>query len=179
MKNIKTQFRLFSIVEYEKEQEYLSRMHAEGWRFVDVTAPGFYHFERCEPEEVIYQLDYNQEGLANKEEYIQMFQDCGWEYLLDFFGYSYFRKPKSQMQEEESIFCDDHSRLEMMRRVFRGRLIPLVILFLGVIAPQTFIQASLHGFGGILFNIYCLLFALYVVIFVIFAVQYWNYRRRF
>ena len=47
-----------------------------------------------------------------------MFADCGWEYLQDFAGYSYFRKPVAEMKGEEAIFCDDASRLEMMRRVF-------------------------------------------------------------
>lgn len=40
-----------------------------------------YTFESCPPEDVIYQLDYNKEGLDHKDEYIQMFQDCGWEYV--------------------------------------------------------------------------------------------------
>jgi len=48
---------------------------------------------------VVYQLDYNQEGRSHKEEYIQMFTDCGWEYLQDFVGYSYFRKPKAAMKK--------------------------------------------------------------------------------
>lgn len=28
--------------------------------------PGLYHFEKCEPEDVTYQLDYNPEGIAIK-----------------------------------------------------------------------------------------------------------------
>lgn len=28
-----------------------------------------------------------------------MFTDCGWEYLQDFVGYSYFRKPKAAMKK--------------------------------------------------------------------------------
>lgn len=48
---------------------------------------------KCTPEDVVYQLDYNEEGLTHKDEYVQMFRDCGWEYIQDFGGYSYFRKP--------------------------------------------------------------------------------------
>lgn len=178
MKHTKTQFRYFTIMEYDKEQEYLRRMHADGWKFTYVNLPGFYHFEQCEPEEVVYQLDYNQEGLANKEEYVRMFEDCGWEYLMDHVGYSYFRKPKSQMLGEESIFCDDSSRLEMMKRVFKGRLIPLIIFFLSVIIPQLFIQWSLNGIGHPLFITYCVCFAVYTILFIQFAVQYWLYKQR-
>ena len=64
----KKQFKWFTIYEYEKEQEYLRRMHREGWKFRKVSGLGMYHFEACVPEDVVYQLDYNQEGLAHKDE---------------------------------------------------------------------------------------------------------------
>ena len=92
MKSQKTEFRFFTVPEWEKEQDYLRRRHQEGWRFVRLNFFGLYHFERCAPEDVVYQLDYNPEGLAHRDEYVQMFRDCGWEYLQDYLGYSYFRK---------------------------------------------------------------------------------------
>ena len=72
----KKQFRYFTIFEYEKEQGYLRYMHQNGWKFVKVNGLGIYHFEKCAPEDVTYQLDYNQEGLAHKDEYIQMFAEA-------------------------------------------------------------------------------------------------------
>ena len=82
----KKQYKYFSIFNHEKEQDYLREMHKQGWKFIKVTGLGVYHFEVCEPQDVVYQLDYNQEGLSHKTEYIQMFSDCGWEYIQDFFG---------------------------------------------------------------------------------------------
>lgn len=82
--------KFFSVVDWEKEQNYLREMHRQGWKFVRLTALGVYHFEKCEPEDVIYQLDYNADGLAHKEEYVQLFADCGWEYLQDYLGYRLF-----------------------------------------------------------------------------------------
>ena len=58
MKKVKKEFRWFNIMEYEKEEKYMSKRHQEGWKFKRVTFPGIYTFERCEPEKVIYQLDY-------------------------------------------------------------------------------------------------------------------------
>ena len=103
MSEYKKEFRYFTIFDYEKEQEYLSWMHECGWKFTMVYFPGIYCFEKCKPEKVIYQLDYNQEGRTHKAEYLQMFADCGWEYLLEFMGYSYFRKPAAEMKEDEGI----------------------------------------------------------------------------
>ena len=90
MKEIKKEFRWFFITEYEKEAEYLRQRHKEGWKFKNVIFPGIYTFEKCEPQDVIYQLDYNPDGVRNQSEYVQMFEDCGWEYLKEFMGYTYF-----------------------------------------------------------------------------------------
>ena len=177
---VRKEHKYFTIVEHEKEQEYLREKQKAGWKFVKVTGLGTYHFEKCEPEDVIYQLDYNQEGLAHKEEYVQMFRDCGWEYLQDFFGYSYFRKPQAEMNgNEEEIFCDDNSRLEMIGRVFKGRMVPLLIIFAAIICPQL-IANSMHssGFGRGLFIAYCCLFFLYVLIFIQWGVMYWKLKNK-
>ena len=75
----KKEFRYFTIFNHEKEQDYLRDQQKQGWKFVKVTGIGTYHFEECTPEDVIYQLDFNQETGAQKEEYLKMFADCGWE----------------------------------------------------------------------------------------------------
>lgn len=178
MKSNKTELRFFTIMEYEKEQEYLRKKHCEGWKFTGVTLPGFYHFVKCEPEDVVYQLDYNQEGIAHKDEYVQMFGDCGWKYLTDFVGYSYFCKPASELKEDEGIFCDDSSRLDMMERVFKGRMVPLLVILACIIIPQLYIQFSLGGFYSPLFLVYACLLVIYISIFVQFGIQYWKYKKK-
>lgn len=173
----KKEVKFFSVPEWEKEQDYLREMHKNGWRFVKVKHLGLYQFEKCEPEDYVYQLDYNQEGLEHKGEYIRMFRDCGWEYLQDFFGYSYFRKPVSEMNgKAEEIFCDDESRLDMMRRVFKGRLIPLILLFFGCILPNLIVQSQMqHTAGKVIFASYLGLVALYVILFAVFGYKFWKY----
>lgn len=47
-KTFKTEFRFYTIMEYEQEQEYLRKRHREGWKFVGLNLPGFYHFVKCE-----------------------------------------------------------------------------------------------------------------------------------
>lgn len=179
MKNKKVRFKYFTIPEYQKEQDYLRHEHQKGWKFTKVTFLLLYHFEKCEPEDVIYQLDYNQEGIAEKAEYVRIFQDCGWEYLMDFVGYSYFRKPLSQMKDEEEIFCDDSSKLDMIKRVFKGRMIPLLTIFFLLILPQLFLQL-LQGntISRFIFCLYVFLFALYLWIFISFGIQYRKLSRR-
>ena len=172
----KKESKYFNIMQYEKEQAYLREMHKHGWKFVRVTGIGTYHFEECEPEDVVYQLDYNQEGLAHKQEYVKMFEDCGWEYLQDFYGYSYFRKPAAQMKEDEGIFCDDNSRLEMMHRVFKGRMIPLLIVFCLIFVPQLYVQI-MNG-RVVLACVFALYLFVYLGVFIAFAKKYGKYKSK-
>lgn len=172
---VKKQFKWFTIFEYEKEQDYLSEMHKQGWKLITITGLGMYRFEKCEPLEVVYQLDYNQEGLAHKEEYIKMFEDCGWEYIQDYVGYSYFRKGVDQKGIREEIFCDDESRLQMMQRVLKGRMLPLLLIFFVVLLPQFlifFFQKNYliaYFIGTVL--------VMYLVLFIIFLLKYNQYKR--
>ena len=154
---MKKEWKWFSIFNYEKEEAYLRAQHKRGWKFVKVTGFGTYHFVECQPEDVVYQLDYNQEGSANKDQYIKMFSDCGWEYLQEYAGYTYFRKPVGET--EESIFCDESSKLAMLERVYKGRLVPLLVIFSACLLPQFVLNLAngnyfLAGLMGAILAIY-------------------------
>lgn len=179
MSEIKKVWKLFSIMDYEKEAAFLSKMHKNGWKLKEIKGLCSYHFEKCTPEDVVYQLDYNQEGLANKGTYVQMFTDCDWEYLFDYYGYSYFRKPAKEMHGREEIFCDDESRLAMVNRIFRGRLMPLLPFFLCVIIPQLIMQVNFHSeVSESILSIYCILFVVYLIIFIQFGIRYHSFKKK-
>lgn len=175
MKETKTELRFFTVAQWQKEQDYLRSQHQNGWKFTELRGLGVYHFEKCQPEDVVYQLDYNPEGLSHKTQYIRMFSDCGWEYLQDYVGYSYFRKPAAQMQGEEEIFCDDFSRLDMMKRVFKGRIIPLLILFFLQILPNLLRQFTHPLLTPVFTALFGALFVIYLILFVMFGYQFWKY----
>lgn len=175
----KKEFRFFTIMEYKEEGEYLSKRHKEGWRFVSVSFPGIYTFESCQPEDVVYQLDYSKDGAENIAEYKQMFADCGWEHICEFVGFSYFRKPVSKMKQEEEIFNDDDSKLEMLKRVFRGRMLPLIAIFLLMICPQLAMHSSgADVISNALFVMFFLLMLVYVGIFVKAGIAYRRLKAR-
>ena len=78
---MKKEFKYFSIFNHQNEEDYLRNQHKHGYKFVKVTGIGMYHFTECTPEDVVYQLDFNQDATKYKEEYTRMFEDCGWEYI--------------------------------------------------------------------------------------------------
>ena len=176
MKDRKLKFRYFSIVEWEKEQDFLRREGLKGWRFTKATLLGIYHFEGCKPEDVVYQLDYNPDGISHKEQYVQMFRDCGWEYIQDYFGFSLYRKPASEMDGDEEIFCDDQSRLEMVKRIFFGRMVPLIAIFFLLVIPNLYAQSTNHSSAGYVLSwAFWILFVLYLFLFLVLGRQFWKY----
>lgn len=179
MKQTKKQFKYFSLAQYKQEQDYLQKMHRNGWKLTHISCLSVYHFEKCTPEDVVYQLDFQTE-VTDQSEYIQMFQDCGWEYLLDCVGYSYFRKPVAEMDGPEEIFCDDESRLDMMRRIYKKRMVPLIIMFFCCIIPQllrTIANAKESSLDRSLSILFVVAFMLYIVSFVTFGIQFFQYKR--
>ena len=174
MAETKIKLRFFTIPQWEKEADWLRSMHQQGWKLQRITPPCWYRFERCTPEDVIYQLDFNLEGIEQKEEYVQMFQDCGWEYIQYMVGYSYFRKAVSEMSDaDEEIFCDEDSRLDMMKRVWKGKILPLLAIFFCLLAMLVVQKQNTVAFvmlQGLL--------AFYAIVLLQCGVTYWHMYNR-
>lgn len=128
--------RFFSIADFEEEELWLREQHRRGLRFVKCVSPCFYVFEACQPEDVIYRLDYKNAALG--ADYLQLFGDYGWEYIQTMFGWCYFRKPASLAQRENDaeIFSDPASKVDMIRHLFQTRMLPLLAIFLCCILPN-------------------------------------------
>lgn len=92
-------------------------------------------------------------------------------------GYSYFRKAASEMnQAEEEIFCDDASRLDMMKRVFKGRMVPLLVVFFLIIIPQIIQQGLMNTpFSHGLMIFFFIMLGIYLGAFISFAIPFWKY----
>ena len=175
MKMRKTVLKFFTIADWEEEAQYLSQMHGAGWKLERVGGLCVYHFVKCQPENVVYQLDYNPDRAGDSDEYIQLFRDCGWEYLQDYLGYSYFRKAAACMNGDERIFCDDASRLSMLSKIFSRRMIPLMLLFLLVLLPCTVINAMKGEVVNAMLIAGVLL--LYLSVFVKIGTAFWKLRQ--
>ncbi len=136
MKDKKTMFRFFTLFEYEEEQEFLEQQHKEGWKVTGFTLPGFYKFEKCQPEDMIYRIDFTDERGPQTQDYRQMFADNGWEFLWSVNGFSIFRKATDAEQGSSEIFTDSESCLRMLEKIQKRRLLPLITIFLCCVLPN-------------------------------------------
>ena len=138
-------YRIFTIADYEREALYFREMHAKGWKLRKVSYSILlfavkYTFEKCQPEQVSYQLDFYPMEKSERASYLQLFKDCGWEHITDFNSFSYFRKAHSEIESnaEFEIYNDAAGKLAMVNRILRLRLVP-VLLLLAIHIPLLFI----------------------------------------
>ena len=133
----KVVYRSATIADYDREALYLRKMHAEGWKLKEVTYSNLvvavkYTFEKCQPEQVSYQLDFYPMKKSERASYLQLFKDCGWEHITDFNGFSYFRKLHSGIESdaEFEIYNDASGKLAVVKRILIIRMIPILLIFL-------------------------------------------------
>ena len=78
---------------------------------------------------------------------------------------------------DEEIFCDDASRAAMMGRVFKGRLLPLVVLFTLCLLPQFIVNlVHLQNYGIAIFIGFVM--GLYLGCFAVFGIKYAKYKNK-
>ncbi len=162
-----TKLAVFTIADFKEEERWLREKAREGLRFVRMIVPCFYVFERVEPEDVIYRLDFRdaQEGA----DYEGMLADFGWESCGHCMGWGYWRRRVSQDDEGgEELFSDDESRLSMVKRVLQTRLLPLMTIFLCCVLPGLLraINGELYGASRFFLGFFGLMAALYIYLFV-------------
>lgn len=136
----------FYLSEFYEEEKWLECQHKSGWKFIK-TDGKTYEFEKCPKEDWVYQLDFKASDVAEKD-YLQIFEDYGWEFVQRHRHWFYFRKKRTDDDGDYSIFSDAESKIEMCRRVIRGRLfrnilLPLVLLTVAYFGASVFVDSRL------------------------------------
>ena len=170
----KVVYRISTIADYDKEALYLGEMHAKGWKLKEVSYSNLvvavkYTFEKCQPEQVSYQLDFYPMKKSERASYLQLFKDCGWEHITNFNGFSYFRKAHSEIESdaEFEIYNDAAGRLAMVKRILTMRILPILLLFAALLPIFSEFVSGVSSFSWALF----LIFIIDGVLLIVFAIQ--------
>lgn len=175
-KDIKRTVKFFWLPDYEQEEEYLSNMHKNGWKLKNIIMR-VYTFEKCEPENVTYRLDFSTAKKKDLRSYINMYKDYGWEYVQEMNDYSYFRKNSDGLSDDDlEIFSDNESQLEMIRQIIKTKLLPLVAIFI-----CTIIQIAVRIFDREFNGRSLFLLVLWIIMFLTYSHAlircYWGFKR--
>ena len=167
-------YRIVTIADYEREAVFLEEMHAKGWklkelRYSYLVVAVKYTFEKCQPEQVAYQLDFYPMKKSERASYLQLFKDCGWEHITDFNGFSYFRKLRSGIESEAEfeIYNDTAGKLAMVKRILTMRMLPILLLFSALLPVFS---KSLGGGSRFSWEVF-LIFIIDWVLLIVFAIQ--------
>ena len=140
----------------EQEETWLSEMANEGLHLDKVTFPGSYQFKKGASANYIYRLDYQSLKAKDRESYLQLFADSGWELVGEMAGWMYFRFLPGEGKIPE-IYSDTESKIEKYQRL---------ILYLVVFLPiMVTVLPSILGRVGIFSSIADVLFALLMLLY--------------
>jgi hypothetical protein len=146
----------------QEEEQWLEKQSKQGNHLSKLSAFGRYTFEKGAPKDFVYRLDFMLDDRGEKENYLQIFRDAGWEYLGEMNGWHYFRK-EADAEASTEIFTDQHSKVKKYERVITyqaSSLGILMLLFITVIEPWE----QLHWLSLIVTLIYIVLLVLQIII---------------
>ena len=166
----KVVYRIATIADYDREALYLGEMHAQGWKLKEVSYSNLvvavkYTFEKCQPEQVSYQLDFYPMKKSERASYLQLFKDCGWEHITDFNGFSYFRKLHSGIESdaEFEIYNDASGKLAVVKRILIIRMIPILLIFSALLPVFSKFVSGDSSFSWDMFLIVLIDFVLLII----------------
>ena len=147
----KLQFRIFTILDEDKKEEYLHEMHLKGWKY-RTSRFGLFYFDQCQPDDVIYRI-YDSRFLKKHKHELQDFRNRGWE-LIGAGSCSILRKPASDILSEDQVYMSKGLRWEVMR----SRLRSCTATFLGgLVVCMSLFKEELSMSFFIIFLLYALL----------------------
>ena len=177
----KVVYRICTIADYDIEAFYLREMHAQGWKLRKVSYSILlfavkYTFEKCQPEQVSYQLDFYPMKKSERASYLQLFKDCGWEHITNFNGFSYFRKVHSEIESdaEFEIYNDAAGKLAMVKRILTRRMFPILLLFLALLPVFSKFLGRGSYFSWEVFLIFIIDWVLLIVFVIQISYIFWK-----
>ena len=138
-------FRLY--LDKDSETEWLNQMVEKGWAMKRFFA-GFYQFERCEPGQYIYQVDFGSRLYHVSDDYREFMEDAGVE-IVQLWGYwVILRKPAADGPFE--LYTDVDSTIghyTKIRRMFHGAILLETLCLIGEI--WVGIQGEPMGYAAV------------------------------
>ncbi|MGI5949252.1 DUF2812 domain-containing protein [Peptoniphilus sp.] len=159
----KTEYKIFTIADFEEEEKWLESEHKKGWELEKITAGFIYKFKKVAPNNIVYRLDFGENKAS--DDYFQLYRDYGWEHFYSFMGWHYFRKEVQEDADknEVEIFSDKESKIDMIDKIYITRMMPIFIIFCLAIIPNLF---DFNGEFNASKVFYLLAFILYLYIIV-------------
>lgn len=136
-RQVQVRYRVFWAWQEEAEIRWLEQMALEGWALAGVKGIR-YTFVQTAPQRVVYRLDFQTGPTERSDEYRELLEEAGWEWVTRQGNWIYLRRP-FDAQGVPELYTDNASRLARYRSQLRVLVIALLPpLYLLGIYPLIF-----------------------------------------
>ncbi|MFE8700760.1 DUF2812 domain-containing protein [Cytobacillus sp. FJAT-54145] len=133
-------FKIFWAWQDSNEEVWLNQMAKEGWALRSYKY--LYTFDKAEPDNYIYKLDYKANKDDDLDEYKMIFQDAGWEYVTRYGDWHYFRTLATEDTSPE-IYTECEYKIEKYNSLLSNLTAALIALIVFAIIGLTTYQSPL------------------------------------
>jgi hypothetical protein len=124
----------------EQEETWLAQMSLQGLHLKQADIGAQYEFLQGAPQQYIYRLDFRDSmKQKDKQDYLQLFDEAGWEFIGEMNSWQYFRRP-AQADKNAEIFTDAESKIQKYQRVLTwfGLTYPFYLLILVTLIDEQY-----------------------------------------
>ena len=141
----------FWVWDEDKEKAFLEDVALKGYKLVRVGF-GKYTFEDGNTKKLAYQFDFKGFSKMKEKEYLQLYEDAGWNFTARFGNWYYFSREVNEGEQVDlSLFNNNESRGAKYRRLLAFLLIVGFPLYYQVIFTFPNMSGSKLEFPGFYF----------------------------
>lgn len=144
MKDHKRQLLDFAPFDYQYIQRHLTEMAAKGWRLEKVSPFGVWHYRRCDPAEVRYEITYapsasayNSRPTEQEEALSDLCAEAGWERIATLAQLHIYCNSDPNAIPIET---DELTRIATLRKAMNRHFVPSNLLLAALFAVQLFMH---------------------------------------
>ena len=169
--------KMFFVWNMEEEKKWLEDQAKNGLILVEAKF-GKYYFEQSEPQDLVYDFDFQMIHKSTEDEYLEFFED--WTKACRFGGWYYFYKPREN-SDKDKIYSDYKSKKSMFTRLMGFlALVGFPLIYQSLIIfpnmdPTRFDYPSFYFFFRIIIYVF---FVLYILAFANVFLIYRSYNSK-
>lgn len=149
--------RFFTLGQYPQEQAWLEEEARKGNILQKTILPCFFLFEKEKPQNLIYRYDFIPSD-KTEAECIALYSEYGWKYVTKMNGFVLFvHEADTASRQDLELFSSAESKNEMIQRILKNRMYPLLGLLVVMIALSIFCIARNPSLDTLFIQIGCTL----------------------
>lgn len=124
---MKSKIKVNWFVDFDKEEEWLNKMAANGFSLWHTNGV-IYRFKECNPGEFVFQIDFDEKDSSSNEDYVAFRTSCGDKFVHQWKSKIYWKRAASEgpFESEDNV----QAKLRMTNKAYNYHICSLIGLTL-------------------------------------------------